>query len=131
MMIVDLSGVEIMYDNDVDENSASDSSDDDQTILHLTREKWAIVWAGESPEVSNADLSNDHFDSSIHHRIKLHDQKDLFLVPLSSLIGPCFVVQNKDYTSGIYSDNNETDNTCYVVKPKSSWPNAFLPPVIV
>ena len=131
MMIVDLSGLDIMYDNDVDENSTSDSSDDDQTILHLTRAKWAIVWAGESPKVSNADLSNDHFDSSIHHRIKLHEQKDLFLVPLSSLIGPCFVVQNKDYTSGIYLDDNETDNTCYVVQPKSSWPNAFLPSVIV
>ena len=78
--------------------------------------------------VVDTDISDLHFDSKIHHRIKLHDHKDLFLVKLSSLVGPCNVVMNKDYTSGLFSNDIRTDDTCYVVQPKIEWPKAFLPP---
>ena len=133
MMIVDLSDTDIIYDRDVDETddvdeTSSTNEDDDDTILHLSNEKWVIVMAARSPKVDDTDISDLHFDSKIHHRIKLHDQKDLFLIKLSSLVGPCSVVQNKDYTSGLFSNDIQTDDTCYVVQPKIEWPKAFLPP---
>ena len=47
-----------------------------------------VVLVAEIPEANVDSLSNSHFQSEIITRIKLHSDKDLWMVPLSSLLGP-------------------------------------------
>ena len=124
LMILDLSDVEIEYDPDLDPDINVGNL---QEIRHLSQEIWVIVVAAESPVVDATELTDDHFDSSIHKRIKINDDNDLWLIPLNALKGPCFVVENKDYTSGTFDNEATKDNTAYVVEQKQKWPNAFLP----
>ena len=124
LMMLDLSNVAIEYEPDVHPDHNMENAPE---IRHLSQEIWVIVLAAECPLASVNQISDDHFDSSINKRIKLNDDNDLWLVPLNALKGPCFVVENKDYTSGTYDKNAVTDNTAYVVDPKQKWPNAFLP----
>ena len=98
---------------------------------HLTKEKWVIVHAAMGPSFDAGSLSDSHFDSEIHKRIKLQDKtEDLWIAPASSLVGPCYVMHNKDYSSGEHNVNITHDDTGYVVEPKSKWANGFLPKIV-
>ena len=125
LMIIDLRKVKILYepDNDPDNGPVPE-------MKHLTNEIWVIVAAAVAPVAEAVDLSDDHFDSKIHKRIKLQHEDDLWLVPLSAIRGPCFVVCNKDYTSGSFDNDVNDDKTAYVIQPTSKWPQAFLPPLL-
>ena len=57
-----------------------------------------IVLASESLQAEQHQLTDANFDSKILTRIRLHDIKDTWMVPLRSLVGHCFVAYNKDYT---------------------------------
>ena len=60
--------------------------------------------------------------------VKLHNNNDVYMVPLSTLAGPCFVVYNQNYTSSRASNSNIIDDrTAYVVKPMREWGDEFLP----
>ena len=70
-------------------------------------------------------------------RIKIPDVDDMWLVPLSSIRGPCYVVLNEDYTKNDYSENNYSAPTkdknnvsAYVIEPKVKWGEAFLPQLV-
>ena len=123
MMILDLSDTEILY-----RDQANDSTED-HVVHHLTKEIWLVILAAVTPKASQTeDLSDMHFDSSIITRVKLHDDNEVYMVPLSTLAGPCFVVYNQNYTSSKSSNSNVIDDrTAYVVKPMREWGDEFLP----
>ena len=95
LMILDLKECDISEDVDIDEDQISNLSHI-ATIPHLTKEKWAVVKAAVSPSISSSELTDDHFLHQIITRIKL-DEDRIWLVPLSSIVGPCYVVYNYNY----------------------------------
>ena len=127
LMILDLSECEISYEVDFDEDEASDIAHV-ATIPHLTKDKWVVVKAAESPSVLASELTDDHFTCDMITRIKL-DEERIWLVPLLSLVNPCFVVYNRNYCDQM--NNNDTcehDSTAYIVKPMVEWSDCFLSP---
>ena len=74
-MNIDLTDAEISYD---ERNTDGEySSRTVQSIIHLTKEKWVIVLAAEGHTASYKVLTDNHFDSTIHTRIKLHFGNDM------------------------------------------------------
>ena len=96
-------------------------------MTHLTKEKWAILSAAIKPVADDGDLTHAHFTSKILTRIQLHSDDEVYMVPLSTLVGPCFVVPNKDYCADeILHDTYADDKTAYIIKPMSAWGDMFL-----
>ena len=115
-MILDLSACEITYEVDIDHDQISTLSHV-ATIPHLTKDKWVVIKAAESPSILASELTDDHLTSDIITRIKL-DQERIWLVPLAALVKPCFVIYNKNYCEQ-QNDNDacEHDSTAYIIKP--------------
>jgi hypothetical protein len=129
MMILDLSECEVNYERDVNPDITSAASSTIQ-INYLTNEKWVVIQAATSPEADSENLTDNHFDSKIHTRIKLYDDNDVWIVPLTSLVAPCYVIYNKSYREHNDQHNVYTDyRTAYIVKPMSQWGDMFLPPL--
>ena len=128
-MILDLTDIDIMYEDDFNNgNNDNQPRTNETAIHHLTQEVWVVVLTAVSPKASdNNDLTDSHFDSSIITRVKLHDDKDVWMLPLSTLLGPCYTVYNKDYISST-EEQIIDDRTTYVVKPMCDWADEFLPP---
>ena len=121
MMIFDLNDCELDFDPDIDPDLV-------QTVNylvrlpHLTKEKWVVLWAADALETNNNDITDSHFQSAIATRVKLHDDKDMWMVPLSTLVGPYFLAYNKNYNGDM-----KDDRTGYVMKPMSQWADEFIP----
>ena len=110
-MILDLQYCKIHLD--IDTNSDNNVQDNEVTVQpHLTIEKWVVIAAAESPSIASSNLKDSHIDLSIIKRINIDTEKEIWLVPLSSLTGPCFVVLNRNYCDRV-SDKDicVTDNT--------------------
>ena len=75
-----------------------------------------MLWATDVPEANNNDITDSNFHSNIATCVRLHDNKDMWMVPLSTLVGPHFVVYNKNYNS-----NKRDDRIGYVVKKMRQW----------
>ena len=96
-------------------------------ISHLTKEKWIVILAAESPIAASEYIIEHHIKSDITTRIKLHDENNVWLVPLTSLVGPCYVVCNKNYCDACNIDNRViSDNTAYVIEPMHMWADSFI-----
>ena len=118
LMILDLTQCDISTEVDVDQDQIDIVSHVAQ-IPHLTKEKWAVIKAVESPSVLSSNLSDDHFINPIITRIKL-DEDRIWLVPLSSLVEPCFVAYNYNYCDRQNeNDKCEHDSTVIVIKSMS------------
>ena len=118
-MILDLTACEISYEVDIDQDQLSNISHV-STIPHLTKEKWVVIKAAESPSIIAAELTDDHLTCDLIKRIKL-DEETIWLVPLSALVGPCFVIYNKNYCKD--KNNNESyehDSSAYIIKPMNN-----------
>ena len=126
MMIIDLSECDIIHTMDQDPDTIPNDASD-RIIHHLTNEKWVVLLASQSPEVLPDQLTNNHFDSQILKRIKLHNDNDLWIVPLSTIVGPCFVVYNKNYGNPENINGNQGEATAYIIEPMKNWGEAFLP----
>ena len=129
-MIIDLRNIHILYSESLDESEENEQEGSPQHIVHhLSKQLWVVVLSSVTPKASQRhDLTNSHFDSSILTRIKLHDDKDVFLLPLESIYAPCFVVNNNNYVDSVGSNNAiDDDRTAYVVKPMNEWADEFLP----
>ena len=125
-MIIDLSFSTINYDIDIDPDQSVSSGYDPTIVTHLTKEKWVVVKAAKSPSILNSDLSDNHIHVDMIFRIQL-DEDNIWLIPLSSIVKPCFVVYNKNYTSSIGdTDPCEDDNTAYIVRPMKEWSDMFM-----
>ena len=96
MMIIDLTDTEIIYECESN-TDGEHSSRTVQPIRHLTKYKWLIVSAAEGHEASNEELADNHFDSTIYKRIKLHSDNDMWMISFTSLVAPYFVIYNKSY----------------------------------
>ena len=123
-MIIDLSDCDITYEMDQDPDTIPDDANE-RVVTHLTNEKWEIVLAAESPVVDAHLYTDDHFDSCITKRVKLHSDNDIWMVPLTALVGPCFVVYNKNYCVSQDNDVIVDDRTEYVVEPMRKWGDLF------
>ena len=128
MMILDLTDINIIYDIDCDPDNLTHDPDN-VTLKHLTNEKWMVVLAAEiSQENFATSLSDDHFDSRIGTRLKLHSDSDMWLVPVKCLVGPCFVIYNKKYIVDVTREDMIDDRTAYVIEPMKNWASKFLSP---
>ena len=78
------------------------------------------MWAADAPEAIGDEITDSHFQSDIADRVKLQDDKYMWMVPLSTLVGPCFVVYNKDYNGKL-----KDDRTGCVVKSTSQDADEF------
>ena len=74
----------------------------------------------------SSELTDDHFVNDIITRIKL-DEERIWLVPLSSIVDPCYVVYNYNYCDR-HDENDicEHDGTAYVIKSVSEWSELFI-----
>ena len=68
-----------------------------------------------------------NFNSKILARIRLHDDTDTWIAPLITLVGPFFVVYNKDYTKTTNDNIHIDDRTAYIMEPLAKWGDSFLP----
>ena len=125
LMILDLSECEISTEVEVDQEDTHTVSHVAQ-ITHLTKEKWVVIKAAESPSMPSSSLSDDHFWNPIITRIKLDDDR-IWLVPISSLFEPCYSIYNYNYCDR-KNDNDtcEHDCTAIVMKPVCEWSQLFL-----
>ena len=124
LMILDLSECEITYEVDIDHDQISTLSHV-ATIPHLTKAKWVVIKAAESPSILASELTDDYLTSDIITRIKL-DQERIWLVPLAALVKPCFVIYNNNYCEQQNdSDACEHDSTAYIIKPMVDWSDSF------
>ena len=81
-MILDLSECEINYEVDIDQDQVSTIAHV-ATLPHLTKYKWVVIKAVESPSVLSSELMDGHFTCDMITRIKL-DKERIWLVPVLS-----------------------------------------------
>ena len=111
-------------DDDIDYGPGTDNTNFPNQ--YLTNEKWCAVKAATSHKLQGDDpcLTDFHFDSSIASRIKF--EEEIRFIPLSSLVGPAFVIENICHTENAGGQAALSDGTGIVVKPRSEWAKAFL-----
>jgi hypothetical protein len=127
MMVLDFTKANIIYDTDENPDAEGGANDIPNNVYHhLTNDVWVVVLVAESTTIPDGENTDSHFDSKIHRRVKLHDDKDMWMIPLSCIVGPCFVVYNKNYTNSAYDDVQD-DRTAYIVEPMCKWGERFLP----
>ena len=100
-MSVDLSDCNITYEMDQDIDTLRDDTTE-RMNPHLTKEKRLVVLEAENAEAYSDSLSNSYFQLVFITRIKFHLDKDIWMVPLLSLVGTCFAVCNKTILYKIY-----------------------------
>ena len=113
MMFLDLTGCIIINDEPDREENASQ---------HLLSEGvWAVVRPGTSPPSICRD-NEDQFDSKISKHF--HISKDLFVVPVSSLVSELCVIQ----TSHIFGEDEvgDEEREAITVSGMDDWANQFL-----
>jgi len=125
LMILDLTECEICEDVDISPDQ-TDTTSHAIRIPHLTQEKWVVVKAAESSSILSSELTDDHFVNDIITRIKI-DEDRIWLIPLSSLVDPCYVVYNFNYCER-QNENDicEHDSTAFVIKSVKEWSNLFI-----
>ena len=125
LMILDLTECKISTEVDVDQDQIDNVSHVAQ-MPHLTKEKWVVIKAAESPSVLSSNVTDDHLLNPIMTRIKL-DEDRIWLVPLSSLVEPCFVTYNYNYCDRQNeNDKCENDSTAIVIKSMLKWSDLFI-----
>ena len=98
-------------------------------ITPLAKEKWVMVLDDTSPNANIYDLTDYHFDFKIHTRINLNNVDDIWMVPLTSLAAPFYVIVTKNYSGSNVVDDIYIDNTiAYIVFRMNKWGDTFLPP---
>ena len=95
----------------------------------MKKEKWVVVLADSSPRADIDDLANYNFDSRIYTRIKFQDDADVLMVPLKSLVIPCYMIANKNhYESNVVYNIYTYSTIFYIVCIMKKWGDMFLPP---
>ena len=128
MIILDLSECEINDERNVIPDITSVVSNAIQ-INHFPNEKLVVIQTVTSPEADGENLTDNHFDSKIHTRIKLHNDDDVWIGPLTSLVVPYYAIYNKNYYEHNDQDNVHTDDRkAYIIEPMRKWGDMLLPP---
>ena len=84
-----------------------------------------VILATEGSETRRDQLTNSHFQSKLLKRVKLHSDNNIFIVPLSSLCAPFFVVYNNKYFTTQNNVTSTDDRTAYIVRPQHEWGKLF------
>ena len=71
----------------------------------------------ESPQAEQHQLTDSYFDAEILTRIKLYNDRVTWMVPLRTLVGPCFKFYNKDYTNSTNDKMHTDDKIACIVEP--------------
>ena len=124
-MMIDLSDCLIFNNADINPD-ASGAVEQIHNFPHLTQEKQAVVLPCKGSVIDHDTLSNAYFDSKITMRFELHDETDVYIVPWSTLIGPCFIFENKNYNGQKVDGKYESDKKGSQILPMSRWGNLFL-----
>ena len=125
IMMIDLSDCVIC--NDVDINpDVTTIVEQVHNFPHLTPDKWAVVLACKGSAIAHDTLSNTYFDSKISMWYDLHDELDVYKVPWSTLIGPCFIFENNNYNGPKVDGKYESDKRGCRILPMSNWGDLFL-----
>ncbi len=95
-MIFDLSHSTSNYEVDIDPDDLIVVDENVITVRHLTEAKWVAVKAAKDPYIPHSELTDDRIHVDMVLRIKL-DEECIWLVPLSLLVKPYFVIYNKNY----------------------------------
>ena len=124
-MMIDLSDCVIC--NDVDINpDVTTIVEQVHNFPHLTPDKWAVVLACKGSAIAHDTLSNTYFDSKISMWYDLHDESDVYIVPWSTLIRPCFLFENNNYNGPKVDGKYECDKRGSRILPMSNWGDLFL-----
>ena len=81
MMIIDLSDCIIDTQPDIDSYLVH-TLNYMVPLPYLTRDKWIVLWTADTPEANNNDMTDSYFHSNFATRVELHDDKDMWMVPL-------------------------------------------------
>ena len=75
-----------------------------------------MILAASSLKADIHELTDYNFDYKINTRINLHDDNDIWMAPLTSLVEPCYLIVNKNYCDSNVVDDKYTDDTAaYIV----------------
>ena len=89
----------------------------------------AVVLTSESPEANIYSISNSYFQLVIITRIKLHPDKNIWMVSCTLLVYLYFVSYNKNYRSTRNIQLCTDDSTDFIIVPIKIWglsPYLFL-----
>lgn len=93
----------------------------------LTNEKWIVIKVAQGPSISTLDMSTHHISSSIITRIGMEEVDKIWIIPLTALVKPCYVVENNNFCyMNSDSDRLINDHIAYIVKPMDEWTNINL-----
>ena len=100
-MIINFFDAEIIFHPGRDPVDQSHDETRFAPMTRLPKEKWTILSAIIKPVADTNDLTDVHFLSKITARIKLYCNDEVWMIPLSNLVGSCFVLimENVTYAS--------------------------------
>ena len=125
IIMIDLTECVILNDTDINPD-ASDVVQQSSQYLHLTPEMWVVVLAAKNSELNHNELPTARFNSNISTWFELHKDTDVYIVLWSTLVGPCFIFQNKDYKGLKLDGKYECDTKVCHLLPMSNWGDKFL-----
>lgn len=125
IMMIDLSDCVICNDLDINPDS-SGNVEQVHNFPHLTPEKWVVVLVCKGSAIDHDTLSNTHFVSKITMWYDVHDDSDVYIVPWSTSIGPCFLFENNNYNGPKVDGKYECDKSSSRIPLMSNWGDLFL-----
>ena len=81
--------------------------------------------ASEVTHASTQNLTDKYVDSISHTRIKLHNDKDIWMISLISLVRPRVVIYNNNNCETDVTNIHTDDRIEYVIEPMRKW--GFIP----
>ena len=125
IMFIDLTECDIDNDADTNPDEPNDVAEN-VNLPHLTSEMWVVVLAGKGSAIQQGSLSTSHFRSKLSTWFELHEDTDVYIVPLSTLDGPCFIYENKNYNGTKVEGKFQCDRKACQLLPMRDWGDKFL-----
>ena len=125
IMMLDLRECTIIEDVDANPDTTEQTFKAD-IYPHLTQDIWVVVLAAKNTELEQNPSLNNIFVSKIATCFEMHDDNDVFIIPWSTLIGPCFVIKNNNYMLNSTNESYECDQKARMVLPMRDWGDKFL-----
>ena len=124
-MFIDLSECDIVNDADINPDE-SNAVSQNVNFPHLTSEIWVVLLAAKGSAIREGNLSTSHFKSKLSTWFELGEDTDVFIVPWSTLVGPCFIYENKNYNGAKVEGEFQCDGKACQLLPMRDWGDAFL-----
>lgn len=125
IMIIYLWEYEILHHIDQYPDTLPDDTHQ-RIIPHLNQDKWVVLLVSESSKFNTTELTAAHFDSKILKHVKLYDDKVIWIIQLSTLVGPYVVVYKKDCVIIIMKTNHKMTELYILWIQWENWGDAFI-----